>query len=54
MIASGAGTSAVVTVPVPMTTARYLRINQTGTDSHWWSIHELNVYSATPHNPYVH
>jgi hypothetical protein len=53
-IASGAGASAVVTVPVPMTTARYLRINQTGTDSHWWSIHELNVYSATPHNPYLH
>jgi hypothetical protein len=52
-IATGSGTSSVVTVPVPMTTARFIRLNQTATDSHWWSIHELNVYSATPHNPYL-
>jgi len=49
-IASGVG-QALTSIDVPATTARYVRIVQTGTDaSRWWSIYELNVFGpkATP------
>ncbi len=43
-IASGVGQQ-ITSIAVPTTTARYVRIVQTGTDvSRWWSIYELNVF----------
>jgi beta-glucosidase len=44
-VATGAGTSALVTVTFPATNARYIRVTQTGTSSSWWSIAEFNAYS---------
>jgi beta-glucosidase len=43
-VATGTGTSALVSVTFPPQTARYLRIVQTGSSSWWWSIAELNLY----------
>jgi hypothetical protein len=46
-IASGAGSSATTTVSFSARSARYIRIEQTGSDpSNWWSIHELSVLAA--------
>jgi beta-glucosidase len=42
-IATGAG-SATTSATFPLTTARYVRIVQSGTAGSWWSIHELNLY----------
>lgn len=39
-VASGVG-SPFTTITFALQTARYFRIVQTGTDTHWWSIHEL-------------
>jgi beta-glucosidase len=44
-VATGAGTAAKVTVTFPATTARYVKVVQTGTSTSWWSIAELNVYT---------
>ncbi|OLE27708.1 MAG: hypothetical protein AUG44_09475 [Actinobacteria bacterium 13_1_20CM_3_71_11] len=44
-LATGTGTGSPVTVPLPTTTARYVRIVQTGQAGNWWSIHELNLYA---------
>jgi len=43
-VATGAGTGPVVTASFAAKTARYVKIVQTGTDSSWWSIRELNAY----------
>jgi uncharacterized protein len=44
-IASGVGQK-LTSISVPATTARYVRIVQTGTDVfRWWSIYELNVFA---------
>ncbi len=46
-IASGTGNSAVTSISFPARDARYIRIEQTGSDStHWWSIHEFSVHSV--------
>jgi glucosylceramidase len=51
-LASGLGTGQTTAVSLPVTTARYLRIVQTGTAGNWWSIHELDVFApAGPVNP---
>ncbi len=44
-VATGAGTAAVVTATFPATTARYVKVVQTGSSTSWWSIAELNVYT---------
>jgi glucosylceramidase len=44
-LASGSGTGQLLTVPLPATTARYLRLVQTGSAGNWWSIHELDVFA---------
>ena len=44
-VATGTGTAAKVTVTFPATTARYVKVVQTGTSTSWWSIAELNVYT---------
>ncbi len=43
-IASGEGSSDVVTVDFPPQTARFIRVVQTGAAANWWSIHEFNVF----------
>ncbi len=45
-VATGAGTAALVTVTFPATSARYIRVTQTGSSSSWWSIAEFNAYSS--------
>jgi predicted outer membrane repeat protein len=43
-IASGTGTSALVSVAFAQVTARYLKVELTGSTSYWWSIAEATVY----------
>jgi fibronectin type 3 domain-containing protein len=50
-VATGAGSSAVTSINFSARTARYVRITQTGVNSLWWSIHELNIYGAGPPPP---
>jgi hypothetical protein len=50
-VASGIGSSQILTVDFPTQNAQYIRIYQTGSASNWWSIHELNVYTAFPFEP---
>ncbi|WP_420329425.1 discoidin domain-containing protein [Paenibacillus gorillae] len=45
-VATGAGTSPVLTISFTEQNARYIRIVQTGTVSNWWSARELNVYGT--------
>lgn len=45
-VAAGQGDGPVVTAAFPLQTARYLKVVQTGTDSHWWSIHDVKVFTA--------
>lgn len=42
-VATGVGSSQLVTINFATTTARAIRITQTGTAANAWSIHELNV-----------
>ncbi|MCM3697977.1 discoidin domain-containing protein [Paenibacillus macerans] len=44
--AAGKGKGPVVTAAFPLQTARYIKVVQTGTDSHWWSVAELSVFTA--------
>jgi F5/8 type C domain-containing protein/putative pyrroloquinoline-quinone binding quinoprotein len=44
-VATGTGTTALVTISMLPQTAQYVRITQTGTSTHWWSIAELNFWS---------
>ena len=51
-LATGSGTGQTTAIPLPVSTARYLRIVQTGTAGNWWSIHELDVFApAGPIEP---
>ncbi|BCJ49005.1 hypothetical protein Asp14428_04800 [Actinoplanes sp. NBRC 14428] len=43
-LATGRGTGQLTTVRVPPTRARYVRITNTGTSPHWWSIADLRLY----------
>ena len=45
-VASGSGTDGMTTIPIATTTARYFKIEQTGTKGNYWSIHELYVYNV--------
>jgi len=45
-VTTGTGTSAVVTARFANQTARWVRIVQTGSNSSWWSIAELNLYTG--------
>jgi hypothetical protein len=44
-VATGTGTSALITVQFATQTAQYVRIVQTGSSSYWWSMVNLNVYA---------
>jgi F5/8 type C domain/Glycosyl hydrolases family 16/Carbohydrate binding domain len=46
-VASGSGTSQLVTISFAMQSARYIKVVQTGSAGNWWSIHEFNVYGST-------
>lgn len=50
-VATGTGTAATTTISVPMQTARYIRIVQTGSLSSYWSIDEFNVAATVPSAP---
>jgi len=43
-VASGTGSTPVITVDFATQSARYIKVVQTGSASSWWSINELNVY----------
>jgi glucosylceramidase len=43
-IATGHGSDPTTTIQLPTTTARYLRITQTGDAGNWWSTSEVNLY----------
>lgn len=43
-VATGTGSTPVVTVNFTAQPARYIKIVQTGSSIYWWSIHELNAY----------
>jgi hypothetical protein len=45
-VATGSGTSSVVTISFPTQAARFVKITQTGSSGSWWSIHELNVFGS--------
>lgn len=45
-VASGPGTGPKITASFPAQPARYLKMVQTGENSSWWSIAELNVYTG--------
>jgi hypothetical protein len=43
-IASGPGSTQLITITFAQQSARYLRVTQTGTATNWWSLAEFNVY----------
>src|SRR5579863_4849766 len=43
-VASGTGSTGILTIVFPTQTARFVGIVQTGSSCSWWSIGELNVY----------
>ena len=47
-IASGNGNNAITNIQFNDTTARYIKIEQTSSDSYfWWSIHDINIESSS-------
>jgi hypothetical protein len=47
-IARGAGVGQLVRVAFPRRMVRYIKVVQTGKAARWWSIHELDVFGASP------
>ena len=45
-IATGVGTDGMTIIPVGNVSARYIKIEQTGTKGNYWSIHELYVFNV--------
>lgn len=51
-VASGSGSSALITVYFDAQSARYVRVVQTGsTEFNWWSIYEFNLYETESTDP---
>lgn len=44
-LATGIGSDGMTIIPLPATTTRYLKIEQTGAKGNYWSIHELYVFN---------
>jgi glucosylceramidase len=42
--ATGAGSGQLTAVDLPATTARYVRVEQTGTAPQWWTVADLRIY----------
>ena len=53
-VATGAGMGVVEEIVFVEQTARYIRIQQTGSVRNWWSIHELNVLASDSDLGLVH
>jgi glucosylceramidase len=51
-VATGAGSGQLTTISFPSTTARYVRVTQTGSSGSWFSVAEANLYAA-PSTPTV-
>lgn len=47
-IATGVGTNRLITIDFAPHVARFFKIVQTGTNSSWWSVHEVRVYGSVP------
>ncbi len=47
-VATGSGSSPVTSIVFTPQVARYVRVVQTGTGSHWWTIAEINVSVSWP------
>ena len=49
-VATGTGTTQLITVTFPTQMAQYIQVTQTtsGATGNWWSIAEFNVYAPTP------
>jgi hypothetical protein len=43
-VATGSGSSSLVSIGFPVQNARYIRVVQTGSSSNWWSVAEANVW----------
>jgi hypothetical protein len=48
-VATGVGTDGMTIIPIASTSARYIKIEQTGTKGNYWSIHELYVFNIIDH-----
>lgn len=46
-VATGVGTDGMTIIPITSTTARYIKIEQTGTKGNYWSIHEFYVFNIS-------
>lgn len=46
-VATGIGSSSMVSIALPVQVARYIRVKQTGATSNWWSISEMNVWGPS-------
>lgn len=44
-VATGTGTDVMTIIPIAPVTARYIKIEQTGSKGNYWSIHEMYVYN---------
>ncbi|WNI19511.1 discoidin domain-containing protein [Actinacidiphila sp. ITFR-21] len=44
-VATGTGTSALVTASFTAPPARFIRVTQTGSSTSWWSIAEFDAFS---------
>jgi hypothetical protein len=45
---TGTGTGPIVTADFSDSTARYIRVTQTGSADYWWSIYDVNAYGRNP------
>ncbi len=50
-VARGPGRTGAMTIPLPSTTARYLRLVSDASATSWWSIHELNLRTGDSTTP---
>ncbi len=46
-VVNGTGTGQIVSIPMPVQSAQYIRIVNLGSAGSWWSISDLNVYEPT-------
>ncbi|NQX57937.1 discoidin domain-containing protein [Paenibacillus qinlingensis] len=47
-IATGVGSNRLISIDFAPQVARYFKVVQTGTNSSWWSVHEVRVYGSVP------
>ncbi|WP_063795533.1 discoidin domain-containing protein [Paenibacillus sp. Soil750] len=47
-IATGVGSNRLISIDFAPQVARFFKVIQTGTNSSWWSVHEVRVYGSVP------